>query len=253
MQYKTGLGVWGLIAEKRPNGVFPIEFIFGISIDPRFRYFSHSLARNSSLKVCLKTIIDIPLLTEMSQVCDSMYMGFVYKAAILLSFFSFLRISNLVPHSITAFQPVKHLTRGDIFFSAPGAHIFLKWSKTLQMNNSVRLLKIPHLGLSPICPVKALKTVLSLTPIGPNKPLFQVKFKHDWVPLSDTRLRKQFATILARINCTSQPSHSTHFDVQVPPGPSMLRFLCRIYRAMAPGRRSVCGHTLLRTIKLQML
>ena len=75
----------------------------------------------------------------------------------------------------------------------------LKWSKTLQMNNSVRLLKIPHLGSSAICPVKALKTVLSLTPIGPNKPLLQVKLKHDWVPLSDTRLRKQFATILARL------------------------------------------------------
>ena len=87
--------------------------------DPRFRYFSRSLARNSSLKVCLKTIIDIPLLTEMTQVCDSMYMGFVYKAAILLSFFSFLRISNLVPHSIAAFQPLKHLARGDIFFLPP--------------------------------------------------------------------------------------------------------------------------------------
>ena len=139
------------------------------------------------------------MLTQIIQVCDSMYMGFVYKAAILLSFFSFLRISNLVPHSTAAFQPLKQLVRGDIFFAAPGAHILLKWSKTLQMNNSVRLLKIPHLGSSVLCPVKALKDLLSLTPRGPNKPLFQIKLKHEWVPLSDTMLRKQFSTILSRL------------------------------------------------------
>ena len=177
--------------------------MFGLSVsafnDPRLRYFSRSLARNSSLKIHLKAVIDIPLLTQITQVCNSMYLGYVYKAAILLSFFSFLRISNLVPFSITSFQPLKQLARGDIFFASPGAHILLKWSKTLQMNNSVRLLKIPHLGSSPLCPVKALKHLLSLTPSGSNKPLFQVKFKHEWVPLSDTRLRKQFSTILSRL------------------------------------------------------
>ena len=30
MQYNR-VGVWGLIAEKRPNGVFPIDFSWGIS------------------------------------------------------------------------------------------------------------------------------------------------------------------------------------------------------------------------------
>ena len=177
--------------------------MFGLSTasftDPRLRYFSRSLARNASLKVTLKSIIDIPILTQISHMCESMYMGFVYKAAILLSFFSFLRISNLVPHSIAKFDTLKHLARGDIFFAPPGAHILLKWSKTLQMNNSVRLLKIPQLGASPICPIKALTTLLSLTPSGPNRPLFQIKLGHQWVPLSDTRLRKQFSIILARL------------------------------------------------------
>ena len=129
-----------------------------------------------------------------------MYMGFVYKAAILLSFFSFLRISNLVPHSMSNFHPLKQLARGDVFFAHPGAHMLLKWSKTMQMNNSLRILKIPNLGSSPICPVTALKTLLASSPSGSNKPLFQVKYRHTWVPLSDTRLRKQFSTILSRIH-----------------------------------------------------
>ena len=177
--------------------------MYGIPVsslnDPRIRYFNKSLSRNSDLKIKLKAIIDISMLRSMVHIADSMYMGFVYKAAILLSFFSFLRISNLVPHSMPTFHPLKQLARGFIFFAPPVAHILLKWSKTMQMNNSLRILKIPNLGASPICPVKALKTLLASTPSGSNKPLFQVRFKQVWVPLSDTRLRKQFSTILARL------------------------------------------------------
>ena len=180
--------------------------MYGISVvgfsDPRIKFFNKSLSRNSELRLNLKAIIDIPLLTNIVQVTDSMYMGLVYKAAILLSFFSFLRISNLVPHSTSSFQPLKQLARGDVFFASPGAHILLKWSKTMQMNNSVRILKIPSLGSSSICPVKALKTLLAATPAGSNKPLFQIKFRQHWVPLSDTRLRKQFKSILSRLQLT---------------------------------------------------
>ena len=147
--------------------------------DTRLKYFSRTVTRNAPLKIRLKSIIDIPMLTQMVQVCDSMYMGCVFKAAILLSFFSFLRLSNLVPHSMSTFQPLKHLARGDIFFAPPGAHVLLKWSKTLQMNNSVRLLKIPKLGSALICPVTALKNLLTFTPEGKNKPLFQIKFRHN--------------------------------------------------------------------------
>ena len=36
----------------------------------------------------------------------------------------------------------------------------LKWSKTLQMNNSVRLFKVPYLGSAPICPVSGFKNII---------------------------------------------------------------------------------------------
>ena len=78
--------------------------MYGVSVvsfsDPRLRYFNRLLAKNATLEIGLKAIIDIPMLTQMVQVCDSMYIGFVYKSAMLLAFFSFLRISNLVQHSI---------------------------------------------------------------------------------------------------------------------------------------------------------
>ena len=37
------------------------------------------------------------------------------------------------------------------------------------------LLKIPSLGASPVCPVRAIKNLLALTPGTENSPLFQIK------------------------------------------------------------------------------
>ena len=154
--------------------------------DPRIKYFTKSITLTSSLKVSLKPVIDIPLLSRIISQCDNTYMGQVFKAAYLLSFFSF--------------DPVKHLSRADVFFAHPGAHILITWSKTLQAKNQARVLKIPHLGSSPLCPVQALKNFLLITSAGRNKPLFQVKLRSNWVPLSDTRLRKHFKNIITALN-----------------------------------------------------
>ena len=94
--------------------------MYGIDVvsfaDPRIRYFKRAIGRSSPLKFTIKAIIDITMLTQMVTMCDSMFMGFVYKAAILLSFFSFIRICNLVPHSIANFNPLKQLAQDDVFF-----------------------------------------------------------------------------------------------------------------------------------------
>ena len=127
-------------------------------------------------------------------------MGFVFKAAFLLSFFSFLRISNLVPHSIASYDYLKQLARGDILFAHPGAHLIIKWSKTLQDNNKVKVIKIPSLHHSILCLVSALKFLLKSTPGSKNVPLFQIKCFSSWVPLTDTRLRKNLSKILNSLN-----------------------------------------------------
>ena len=188
---KTKCAMWGLGTK--------------IFKDPRIKYFTRATTLSAPLKVSLKAVIDIPLLSHIVSQCDRTYMGQVFKAAYLLSFFSFLRISNLVPHSITSFDPTKQLARADVFFAPPGAHILITWTKTIQAKNAARVLKIPHLGASPICPVQALKNLLPITPSGRNLPLFQVKNSSKWVPLSDTRLRKHFKQILAHLGL----SHSS--------------------------------------------
>ena len=110
--------------------------MYGISVlpflDPRIKYFQKSLSLSKQFKGKARKVIDIPTLTDIVTVCDTMWRGQIFKALYLVAFFSLLRISNLVPHKITAFPPLEQLTRGDIFFAPPGIHILIKWSNTMQ-------------------------------------------------------------------------------------------------------------------------
>ena len=63
-------------------------------------------------------------------------MGQIYKAFYLVAFFLFLRLSDLVPHSVKTFSPLQQLVQGDLIFVSPGLHIIIKWSKTMQTKHS---------------------------------------------------------------------------------------------------------------------
>ena len=116
--------------------------------DPRITYYQKVLIMEKPFKVKTNAIFDIPLLRRIVSLCDTLYMGQVYKTAYLIAFFSFLRISNLVPHKISSYSPLKELARADVIFGPPGLHIILKWSKTMQAKNAVRIIKLPQLPLT---------------------------------------------------------------------------------------------------------
>ena len=130
---------------------------------------------HAPLRVNLKKVIDIPLLRSIVSQCDFTFMGQIYKALYLLSFYSFLRLSNLVSHVVPQYSPLKHLSRGDVIFRTEKAVILVKWSKTMQSNDQVKLITVPRILNSSLCPVSALKNLLLLTPKGANLPLFQIK------------------------------------------------------------------------------
>ena len=62
-------------------------------------------------------LIDLQTFRQLSMACLSLPHGQVYKAVILTGFFAFMRLSNLAPHSLTSFDPTRHLTGHDIFFT----------------------------------------------------------------------------------------------------------------------------------------
>ena len=163
--------------------------------DPRIAYVQRSLSLHQTFSPVVKKIIDIPLLTAIISICNTMWMGQIFKALYLTVFFSFLRVSNLVPHSIKTFSPIQ-MSRGDVFFTTPGIHLLIKWSKIIQTRDTIRMLKIPSLGSSPLCPVQVIKNLLLITPGTKNSPLFQVKNEAaQWVPLTDSKVRRNFIQI----------------------------------------------------------
>ena len=92
------------------SGVKTMLQLYGIQTsalrDYRVSYFTKALKLKAPLRVSFKTIIDIPTLNNIVSTCDSMYMGQIYKACFLTSFFSFLRISNLVPTPCPPLTPL---------------------------------------------------------------------------------------------------------------------------------------------------
>ena len=128
-----------------------------VFLDSHIKYYNKALSPHKPFKVSLTTITDVPTLHKIVESCQFMSNGLTFKALYLLAFFSFLRISNLVPHAIAQYSPLQQLSRGDIFFAHPGLHILIKWSKTLQTKDKVKILKIHQLGVSPLCPVAAIK------------------------------------------------------------------------------------------------
>ena len=84
--------------------------------------------------------------------------------------------------------------------------LLIKWSKTLQFHDQIKLLHIPVLN-NLLCPVTAIRNVILLSPQNPNAPLFQFKSQHGWVPMTDNLVRANLRSIL--INLHLPPSYVT--------------------------------------------
>ena len=87
----------------------------------------------------------------------------VYAPLFLLALFGFLCLSNLVPLSLSQFDPTTHLARGDLLHSPSHGTLIIKWTKTLQRSQHFATIQIPVLRNSPLCPMTALpKNILHL-------------------------------------------------------------------------------------------
>ena len=176
----------------------------GISIHPwhdkRIAYFIKSTQRSKPPTFKLPRLIDVPTLKKIVSLAASTHNGFVFQALYIVAFCSFLRLSNLVPHSVSSFNHLEQLARADILFAHPGVHLIVKWSKTMQNRNKVAILKLPKIENSILCPVAAIKKLLQATPGSKNSPLFQIKINEKWSPLTDSMARKHLKKILHRLH-----------------------------------------------------
>ena len=63
----------------------------------------------------------------------------------------------------------------------------------MQNYNQVKVISVPRIAGSALCPVSAISNLLALTPKGSNLPLFQYKQNSNLVPLTDTKVRRYFS------------------------------------------------------------
>ena len=160
--------------------------------------YLRSISINTRFAPTPRGIFDLTTLTLISQACDILMDPLLFRAIFLLAFFAFLRMSNIAPHSRFKFDASRQILRQNIIFAHPGAHILIKWTKTLQDRSAHHFVQIPALENSSLCPVLALKKLLESRPSSPSFPLFI----HPYPPFHsviDTNIRDALRKILVHI------------------------------------------------------
>ena len=85
-----------------------------------------SISINSIFSPTPRGIFSIEMLYHISLACDILPDPILYRSIFLLAYFGFLRMSNIAPESLAAFDSSKHFLRQDLIFGPPGAHLIIK-------------------------------------------------------------------------------------------------------------------------------
>ena len=92
--------------------------------------------------------------------------------------FSFLHKSNLVAASASSFNCDLHLAQRGITFTDSGALLRIKWSKTWQFKEGIRIIPLPSIPNSPLCPVLAIYHYFALLSAPSVAPFFCLPTSH---------------------------------------------------------------------------
>ena len=185
---------------------------FHVLDHPKVKYFVKTLKINRPLSINSYNVITIPILIKISESCEALDSGLVYRTAILLGFFAFMRLSNLAPHALALFDESRHLTGEDILFTKDYAKIIIKWSKTIQTRDRIQCVTLPKLRNKIICPYRALKALFRSYPMSPHTSLLQISSKRGLNPLTDSRVRKVFKHI--NVSLGYRPGYFTFHDLR---------------------------------------
>ena len=104
------------------------------------------------------------------------------------------------------------------------------------------MVSIPVVPHSPLCPVDALLTMSNALPASCDSPLFQISRAGVRSCLTDSRARKHLKHISAVLGL-QKPLTFHDLCELVLPGPSSMRFHCRISKLRGLGHHSAYGGT----------
>ena len=175
------------------------HIIHGLNTNPfkdeRLALYLKSLRIQAPLAPSRRSVVDVQLLTKIVHTCEFFKFPIIFKPLYLLCFFSFLRLSNILPHSVPTFHHTRQLATADYISTPDGAILLIKWSKTLQNRKDIVTIPLPLLGDTPLCPIMTMNAMIRLYPVSDNEPLFVVPRAQNMVPLTDSVARKHLKDI----------------------------------------------------------
>lgn len=133
------------------------------------------------------------------------------RALFLVAFFSFLRISNLVPYTLSSLRDprAKHLRQSSVSFTSQGAILRVTCTKTIQFRQRVLEIPLPSIPGSPLCPVTALQQYLAAIPCNPAWPLFVIHARGTYQPVLAHQHNAFIKAAISAIDLNSM-SYSSH-------------------------------------------
>ena len=193
----SAASIAGYLAAIRHNFV-----VFGLNIsvfeNRLISLLQRSFSINAPIRIRKRGLIDIKMLQDIILACDHLQYPIIYKSIFLLAFFTFLRISNFAPLAASQFDSSRHLTRGDVIWGHPGAHIIVKWAKNMQGRKECHVLQIPLLKNKKLCPVTTLHNYFKKYPHGFASPMFVNPLTAS--PIIQSNIRQALAKISIFLN-----------------------------------------------------
>ena len=94
------------------------HIMYNLATDPfkdgRIQLFQKSLKIHAPFTPTQRNPLTIDLLSKIIQQCQKLPHSFIISPLYLLAYFSFLRMSNILPHSTTSFDKTRQLVRADV-------------------------------------------------------------------------------------------------------------------------------------------
>ena len=95
--------------------------------DDRVQLFLKTIKVNISLDLKTQSVVTDTMLQDIIQICPYLHDPIIFQALYTFPFFSFLRLSNVLPHSMHSFDATRQLCMGDVIFNEVRATVLLKW------------------------------------------------------------------------------------------------------------------------------
>ena len=155
-----------------------------------------SVRVNSNLKPKIKGVLSVDMLKKLLINFDFVENALSIKSIVLLGFFGFFRLGSLVPSAIKSFDRTRYPLVKDIIWTKDGFRIIMKCAKNMQGSHEYKVIHIPKLFASPICPVHATKAMITHLQLKPNDPLFMVSNSTGTTVLTAPQVRRVFTSAI---------------------------------------------------------